>query len=203
MKKVLIVLSILAMGLYLPVNADGQTRKEKRQERMEQWKKDMEDFRGGMKSDRHLDSLVDSIAWVQAEDAVKNMSFVVKADYVTFRNGQRVSVDTGTNFIALDGERAVVQISPSYFRPGPNGVGGVTVRGRATGVETSTDRKGRVTLSMSVTGIGINAQVSIYMVPGTNRVTATVSPNFNSNTVTFDGTIVPYANAGIFEGMSL
>jgi hypothetical protein len=56
---------------------------------------------------------------------------------------------------------------------------------------------------MSVMGIGINAQVEIYMHPGTNQASATVYPNFNSNTVWLNGTIVPYENSSVYEGMSL
>ena len=69
--------------------------------------------------------------------------------------------------------------------------------------EIRTDSKGRTTFSMNVMGIGINAQVEIYMFPGSNRATATVYPNFNSNTVWLDGTIVPYENSNVFEGDSL
>jgi hypothetical protein len=66
-----------------------------------------------------------------------------------------------------------------------------------------TDSKGRVTFSMNVTGIGINAEVEIYMYPDSNKATATVYPNFNSNTVWLQGSIVPYNNSNVFEGSSL
>jgi hypothetical protein len=52
-------------------------------------------------------------------------------------------------------------------------------------------------------GIGINAQIEIYMVPGTNQASATIYPNFNSNTVWMSGEIVPYESSDIFEGTSL
>jgi hypothetical protein len=58
-------------------------------------------------------------------------------------------------------------------------------------------------MSMNVMGIGINAQVEVYMYPGTNSATATVYPNFNSNTVWLQGDIVPYENSDVFEGSSL
>ncbi|MCM1178356.1 MAG: DUF4251 domain-containing protein [Bacteroidales bacterium] len=180
-----------------------QERKQRMQKEMEAWKQDMENFRQRRNEDKHINSLVDSLAWVQAKAAVHNMSFVLEADYVTFKNGSRVSVNSGTNFISVNGDRAIVQISPSTYYAGPNGVGGVTVKGRVNDLRTTTDKKGRTTLSMSVTGIGINAQVEIYIYPGSNRVTATVMPNFNSNSVSFDGTLVPYSNASVFEGMSL
>ena len=97
----------------------------------------------------------------------------------------------------------MVQISPSSFASGPNGVGGVTVEGNVTDLQIRTDKKGRTTLSMNVMGIGINAQVEVYMYPGTNRANATVYPNFNSNTVWLQGNIVPYENSNVFEGNSL
>jgi hypothetical protein len=56
---------------------------------------------------------------------------------------------------------------------------------------------------MNVMGIGINAQVEIYMTPGSNRASATVYPNFNSNTIWIEGDIVPYENSNVIEGMSL
>jgi hypothetical protein len=97
----------------------------------------------------------------------------------------------------------VVQISPSNFASGPNGLGGVTVDGTISGQEIRTDSKGRITYSMNVMGIGINAQVEIYMFPDSNSATATVYPNFNSNTVWLNGTIVPYENSNVIEGSSL
>ncbi|MBR5274806.1 MAG: DUF4251 domain-containing protein, partial [Bacteroidales bacterium] len=63
--------------------------------------------------------------------------------------------------------------------------------------------KGRITFSMNVTGIGINAQVEIYMYPNSSQAYATVYPNFNSNTVWLRGTIVPYENSSVIEGSSL
>ena len=96
-----------------------------------------------------------------------------------------------------------MQISPSNFASGPNGVGGVTVDGSISGMQRMVDKKGNTTISFNVTGIGINAQIEIYMSPGTNSASATIYPNFNSNTVWVEGNIVPYENSGVFEGMSL
>jgi hypothetical protein len=108
-----------------------------------------------------------------------------------------------TNFISVKGNRAVVQISPSDFAAGPNGVGGVTVDGRISGQEYRVGKKGLATYSFSVTGIGINAQIEIYLTPGTNQASATIYPNFNANTVWIQGNIVPYENSRVIEGSSL
>jgi len=182
---------------------DSNARATKRQKAMSSWHQDMAEFRARSEGDRQLNALADSLAYIQGKAALKNQDFVLEATSVTFKNGTTAFVNSSTNFISLKGNKAVVQVSPSSFASGPNGVGGVTVEGNVTDLQIRTDKKGRTTLSMNVMGIGINAQVEVYMYPGTNRANATVYPNFNSNTVWLQGTIVPYENSNVFEGNSL
>ena len=170
---------------------------------MEKWRKEMAEFRARTEQNREMNALVDSIAGVQAAAAVQNRDFVLEADQVTFKNGNTVFVNSNTTFISVKGNKAVVQISPSNFASGPNGVGGVTVSGTISGMQRMVDKKGRTTVSFNVMGIGINAQIEVYMTPGTNRASATIYPNFNSNTVWVEGDIVPYENSDVFEGSSL
>jgi hypothetical protein len=209
MKRILLTLMVVVAGLSaIAPDASAQTDNRntgtaRRQKLMEDWHKDMAEFRARSAEDRQINRLVDSLASVQARAALRNQDFVLEADNVQFRSGQTVFVNSNTNFISVKGNRAVVQISPSNLASGPNGVGGVTVEGMISGQEIRTDSKGRVTFSMNVTGIGINAQVEIYMYPDSNSATATVYPNFNSNTVWLSGTIVPYENSTVFEGNSL
>lgn len=194
-------LSAIAQNTY---GHDGSNaRATKRQKAMSSWHQDMAEFRARSESDRQLNALADSLAYIQGKAALKNQDFVLEATSVTFKNGTTAFVNSSTNFISLKGNKAVVQVSPSSFASGPNGVGGVTVEGNVTDLQIRTDKKGRTTLSMNVMGIGINAQVEVYMYPGTNRANATVYPNFNSNTVWLQGTIVPYENSNVFEGNSL
>ncbi len=193
---------VFVVGL-LAIAPDLSAQTNKRQKMMDEWHKDMAEFRERSAQDRQMRELTDSIAAVQARAALKNQDFVLEAESVQFRNGTTVFVNTSTNFISIKGSRAVVQISPSNFAAGPNGVGGVTVDGIISGQEVRTDKKGRITYSMNVTGIGINAQVEIYMTPGSSRATATVYPNFNSNTVWLQGKIVPYESSRVIEGSSL
>jgi hypothetical protein len=180
-----------------------QTKSWQYQQEMQKWHQDMEEFRARSAERRQINELADSIAGVQAAAAVQNRDFVLEADQVTFKNGNTVFVNSSTTFISVKGKRAVVQISPSNFAAGPNGVGGVTVDGTISGMQRIVDKKGRTTLSFNVMGIGINAQIEIYMTPGTNRASATIYPNFNSNTIWIDGDIVPYENSDVFEGASL
>ena len=206
MRKVLLTLTVVVAGLSvnaLDINAQNNTGTSRRQQEMEKWKQEMAEFKAKAEQRHELDALADSIAGVQAAVAVQNRDFVLEADQVTFKNGNTVFVNSSTTFISVKGNRAVVQISPSNFSSGPNGVGGVTVDGSISGMQRMVDKKGRTTLSFNVMGIGINAQIEIYMTPGTNRANATIYPNFNSNTLWIEGEIVPYASSDVFEGTSL
>ena len=208
MRKIILTLMVLGAGLSaIAQNTygldDSNARATRRQKSMSSWHKDMAEFRARSESDRQLNALADSLAYVQGRAALRNQDFVLEAKSVTFKNGATAFVNSTTNFISLKGNKAVVQVSPSSFASGPNGVGGVTVEGNVTDLRIMTDQKGRTTLSMNVMGIGINAQVEVYMYPGTNRASATVYPNFNSNTVWLQGDIVPYENSNVFEGNSL
>ena len=206
MKKVLMTFSVIVAVLSSAVpdiSAQNNYTLSKRQQELDKWHKEMEEFRARSEQRREINELTDSIAGVQAAAAVQNRDFVLEADQVTFKNGYTAFVNSSTTFISVKGNRAVVQISPSNFASGPNGVGGVTVDGSISGMQRMVDKKGRTTLSFNVMGIGINAQIEIYMVPGTNRASATIYPNFNSNTLWVEGNIVPYASSNVFEGTSL
>lgn len=209
MKRILLTVMVVVAGLSaIAHDASAQTDNsnrgaDRRQKLVDDWHKDMAEFRARSAEDRQLRELADSVASVQARAALRNQDFVLEADNVQFRNGSTVFVNSSTNFISVKGNRAVVQISPSNFASGPNGLGGVTVDGMISGQEIRTDSKGRITYSFNVMGIGINAQVEIYMFPNSNQASATVYPNFNSNTVWLQGTIVPYENSNVIEGNSL
>ena len=206
MKKVLLTLTVVVAGLSvtaLDINAQNTSARSRFQQEMQKWHQEMEEFKARSQQRREINELTDSIAGVQAAAAVKNQDFVLEADQVTFKNGNTVFVNSSTTFVSVKGNRAVVQISPSNFASGPNGVGGVTVDGSISGMQRMVDKKGNTTISFNVMGIGINAQIEIYMTLGTNRASATIYPNFNSNTVWIEGDIVPYGNSDVFEGMSL
>ena len=163
MKRILLTLMVVVAGLSLIApDASAQTDNRntgpaRRQKLMDDWHKDMAEFRARSAEDRQLRELADSVASVQARAALRNQDFVLEADNVQFRNGSTVFVNSSTNFISVKGNRAVVQISPSNFAAGPNGLGGVTVDGMISGQEIRTDSKGRITYSFNVMGIGINA----------------------------------------------
>lgn len=198
MKKFLILLIFTSVWV-----AGSAQDRETLEERIERWKADMAEFNSRSSEDREVQSVTDTLSWLQAQKALNDSLFVVEAYAVTFKYGTRVQVNSTVNFVSMNGDRAVIQISPSSFHSGPNGVGGITVEGRASNVKKFYDRKGRMRFSMNVTGNGVNATVSLTVNPGTNRVVVSVSPTFNSNDVTLEGYLVPYEFSRSFEGLSL
>lgn len=195
-----IISMLILMSLSLAAMAQDKTA---RQERIEQWKRDMYEFQQRSAPDREARSVVDTLTWHQAGAAIKDRSFVLEAESLTFRGGTQVYVNSSTNFISVDGDRGVVQISPSRFVSGPNGVGGITVDGRVSGFTVTSGKKGVLNVHMDISGVGISAQVDISMYPGSNDVQAVISPNFSPQTIRLEGKLVPYEQARVFEGMSL
>ena len=198
MKKIMFILMLISVW----VSGSAQN-KETLQERIDRWKSDMAEFNEGRRGVEQKQAVLDTLAWLQADQALRDSSFVVEADAVTFKYGTRVQVNSTTNFISMEGDRAVIQISPSYVYGGPNGVGGITVDGVVSNVSLTSDKKGRIHYSMYVTGRAVSATVSISMTPGSNRAVVVVSPTFNSNDVRMEGYLVPAGHSRVFEGTTL
>lgn len=139
----------------------------------------------------------------QAVKALESKDFVLETDRIDFRRGNFLYVQPSTNFVALNDNRATVQLAFNGARSGPNGIGGITVEGLTTGLEMEKDKKGNINFSMMVQGTGISAQVTFRMIKGSNKCTATVLPNFSSNRITFTGYIYPTEESNVFKGRVL
>lgn len=139
----------------------------------------------------------------QAVQALTDKNFVLEADRVEFKRGRFVYVTPSTNFVSLDGDRATIQLAFNGAFAGPNGIGGITVDGNASNIEMKTDKKGNVTFSMMVQGVAVSANVTFRMTKGSNKCTATVSPNFNSNRISFTGSLYPTEQSNVFKGRSI
>ena len=102
MKRILLTLMVVVAGLStIAPDASAQTDNrntgaERRQKMMDDWHRDMAEFRARSAADRQLQQLADSLASVQARAALRNQDFVLEADNVQFRNGQTVFVNSTT-----------------------------------------------------------------------------------------------------------
>ena len=136
-------------------------------------------------------------------NALKNKDFVLEADRIEFKRGSFVYVTPNTNFVSVKGEKATIQLAFNTPAAGPNGIGGITVDGTTSGVQMKTDKKGNVMYEMNVQGVAVSARVTFRMAKGTNKCTATVSPNFNSNRISFTGNLYPSSESNVFKGRSI
>ena len=135
-----------------------------------------------------------------AVQAINNQSFVLEANNIQPMNGQVFYVNSNTNFVSLNDGQAMVQIASNSPYPGPNGLGGITVQGSASNIQTKQDDKCYVYLNMNVQGVFISATVSLMLTNGTNNATVTVDPNFSGNNLTMNGTLLPYSDSNVFQG---
>lgn len=144
----------------------------------------------------------DAVSYDDAVAALKAQKFVLEANQVMFRNGQTAFVTSNTNFVLVNQGRGTVQVAFNTVYPGPNGIGGVTVDGTISEMKMSTDKRGNINCNFSIQGIGISAQIFLTLTNGGNNATVTISPNFNSNTMTLSGNLLPLNQSNIFKGRS-
>ena len=137
-----------------------------------------------------------------AIECIKKGSFVIEVDQLLFPQGMTKFVSSYTNFVSMNQDEAVIQIATSYFNPGPNGLGGITVKGKVSDVSMTTDKKGFIYYNFTVQGIMVSATVTIQMLGDGNRATVTVYPNFNNNNLTMTGVVVPYSQSDVFQGQT-
>ena len=152
---------------------------------------------------KRLQEQIDSIQYEQAMQAMRDSLFTLEANRVVFKYGQRAYVTSHTNFVAVNKDKATIQVSFNIPVAGPNGMGGVTVEGSIGKYKMDTDKKGNTTLSFYVQGIAESAQVFISMWKGSNEATLTVSPNFNSNRITLEGIILPSDQSFVVQGRTI
>lgn len=150
-----------------------------------------------------LQQRIDSALFAQAETAINDTAFTLEANQVVFKSGDMAEVTPSTNFVAVNKGNAVVQLAMNTPLAGANGMGGITVSGQMSGYKISKDKKGNVYVQMSVSGNAISAQVFITLWNGSNTANISVQPNFNSNRMTLNGNILPYAKSHVIQGNTL
>ncbi len=180
---------ILWMALVTCVGySRAQTVKEKAESRAER---------------KMIEARIDSLLYEEAKQGIENKSFILEADRVVFKRGRTAYVMSNTNFVAVDGDKATVQVAFNVPASGWNGLGGITVDGNVSGYKIKYSKKGNIDLRMNVTGVGISAQVTISIPKGTNRASADIYPNFNSNRLTLEGKLIPLEQSSAFKGFPL
>ncbi|QGY47466.1 DUF4251 domain-containing protein [Maribellus comscasis] len=178
-KYVLIVfLAVFSNLVFAQVETDAptMTKKEKRKAKTEQQYK-------------------------KTKKLLENKNFVLESDFLRSRRGVSYPVSSNLNFVKVDSSIAIIQIG-SPWGYGPNGVGGVTAKGKITKWVLKEDKKRNAFyLSMNVmTPIGI---YDVNMTIGPSGGTLARLTGLRSGQLTFDGDLVTVENSRVYEGRSL
>lgn len=193
MKKI-IYLSVLTCMLSV-VSSYAQSQ---RSEREKAWR--MERLRRRAEA-RAVEQHQDSVAYRAALTALKEGCWVLEANNLNFANGIMRFVSPSTNYISCDNGEGTIQTAYANFTYSPNGLGGVTVQGDVLGGRVSVDRDGNAYYTFGIQGSAVSATVAVTLTGGTNQASATVTPNFTGQSMTFDGYLVPYDQSTVFQGM--
>lgn len=197
MKKLLIALvalSFCSMPLYAQESNDGNKKEQEKTEK--QLKKEAK------AKEKALEAQRDSIEFSITEKAIHEHFFVITANRIRNQKGYSQNVDPSTNFVLLQGDKATVQFALGHGFSGPNGMGGITVEGKASNIKIDYTKKGNLRFSMMVTGTSISADVSFTLPKNGKHCDATVRSNFNSTNLTFSGDIQPYKK-NLYKGRTL
>lgn len=128
--------------------------------------------------------------------------FVLEANYVGDKIGNRIPVSNLLNFIAVDSNDVVLQLG-SHFGIGINGVGGVTVEGRVTKYEVQ-KREGKKGASYYVV-MYITSSAGMYdismNVSELGYTDATVRGN-TSGQLRYSGELVPISLSRVYKGQT-
>lgn len=135
------------------------------------------------------------------KEMLEDKNFVLEADFLQNRYGNRNFVSSTINFIKVNENDAVIQVG-SDRGMGYNGVGGITADGRISNWELEADEKKKTfRLSLSVlTNIG--AYDVHYFINPHRQATARLS-GMRAGSLTFEGDIVALENSVVYEGHSL
>ncbi|HIZ87932.1 MAG TPA: DUF4251 domain-containing protein [Candidatus Coprenecus pullistercoris] len=132
-------------------------------------------------------------------ETMRNMDFVLEADRIVMPDGTNVMVQSVTNFVAVQGDNAVIQIS-TLRGSGSNGVGGLTVQGDVGDVDLSTDRRGNVVMRMTVIGGSVSVSMMVTLYKGGNGASVRIDPNYGFDDISMMGTVVPAAMSTVHVG---
>ena len=130
---------------------------------------------------------------------VHQQQFVLEADYLSDKYGQRVSVTPTINFVLVDSVAGTVQFG-SAQEIGYNGVGGVTVDGRVTKYEYSVIGKKEDSYSIRLI---LMSSIGTYditlMVNSQGYADAQIRGNW-SGQLNYHGKLVPLTLSRVYKG---
>lgn len=126
----------------------------------------------------------------QAKQALENGDWVLEANRLYTKWGRLINVSDQTNFVSLENNTAYMQLAFNGYT-GPNGLGGITLKGKPTQIKMTEDKDGNITYQMSVIGNALTADITVRLNKGNNFADAEVNAATTSSRLRFAGQLVP------------
>ncbi len=182
MKKIAILIGFLIMAAGISAQNDtGNVKLRREQKKAKQNEANAQSY-------KTVKALVDS------------MDFVLEAEYLGTKWGDKFPVPSQLNFIMVDSSNVTIQVG-SNSRIGRNGVGGVTAEGSISNLKIhKNDKNQTVFLSFTaMTHIGIY-DISMN-ISGSGYAEATLS-GLTSQKLVYYGYLVKRENSMVYKGQS-
>lgn len=142
--------------------------------------------------------IVDSIYNLKAVRAVQDGYFVLQATEVSNSRGvYTLGLNNNTNFLLMQGDKGIFQVAFNNVDPGLNGLGGMTLHGSIGKKDIKTDKKGNTIITYHMTGMHMNASVTVTIFKESDHAIADVYPTMGNGRITLRGRLVPYRNDNI------
>jgi len=132
----------------------------------------------------------DMAQFEQAKQALENGDWVLEANRLYTKWGRLINVSDQTNFVSLENNTAYMQLAFNGYT-GPNGLGGITLKGKPTQIKMTEDKNGNITYQMSVIGNALTADITVRLNKGNNFADAEVNAATTSARLRFAGQLVP------------
>lgn len=136
------------------------------------------------------------------KNMIESKNFVLESNFLQNRYGYMYPVSPVTNFVKVEpNNEAVIQIGSNY-RIGPNGVGGVTAKGKITQWKVMQNKKNKTFDVRMFVSTPIGMYDLDFSVMPDGRATALLT-GIRSGRLTFDGDLVPTSQSSVYEGWSI
>lgn len=136
----------------------------------------------------------------RTRELINSRQFVLEADWLSGKGGQRIPVTSNLNFISVDSTDAVIQTSSSS-KLGSNGLGGVTAEGTISNWEEYVNEKNK---TFSIT-FEVTSRRGIYTlfldVSASGDASATLSGIYAGRLV-YQGRLLALEESRVFIGTS-
>jgi hypothetical protein len=134
---------------------------------------------------------------------VENRNFVLEANSVSDKYGNKIVVSSMINFLAVDSNKITIQLASLSGIGGANGMGGVTTDGNITQYIVNRTGKNKTGYSIRIyTMTNIGSFDIVFSIMSNGTADASISGNWGSR-LNYYGYLVPVKKSRVFKGMTI